>query len=92
MTNQPVFPSKFSSLVTISASAICLISTIVTHLIFAELRNLPGLNLMSLSVDTLIYQLIFISGVHPDTANNQKVLCKVNTLYLIIFLIKGKNS
>ncbi len=37
-------------------SMVCLAATLLTYLVFSELRNLPGLNLMALATCTLAYQ------------------------------------
>ena len=38
------------------SSTICLGITFITYLIFAELRNLPGVNMMSLTLSYLVSQ------------------------------------
>lgn len=53
-----------------------LAATLVTYSVFGELRNLPGLNLMALSLCLLAYQLIFETGVNERTAEN-RTACKV---------------
>jgi hypothetical protein len=68
----------FPSLVATSTSALCLVSTIGTYLTFAELRNLPGLNIMALSVDTLTYQLLFLFGVTEENVWEHPGFCEVS--------------
>lgn len=52
------------SMTVTSISALALILTLVTYLSFKELRNLPGLNMMSLSIDMLLYLLLMLFGVN----------------------------
>ena len=73
-------------MVSTSASTICLFLTITTYLIFEELRNLPGLNVMGLSFDTFAYQLIFLVGVNEEMAVNYPDWCKVSPHPTVIWI------
>ena len=66
----------YLSLVVTTVSSACLILTLMTYCLFDELRNLPGLNMMSLSFDTLSYQLLILFGVNDNTATKYPIMCK----------------
>ena len=46
------------------ASIIGLYLTIITHLVFSELRNLPGLNLLAMNTNMVLYQQLFLGTIH----------------------------
>ena len=46
------------------ASIIGLYLTIITHLVFSELRNLPGLNLLAMNTNMVLYQQLFLGNIH----------------------------
>ena len=46
------------------ASVIGLYLTIITHLVFSELRNLPGLNLLAMNTNMVLYQQLFLGTIH----------------------------
>ena len=65
------FYALLSSILMIS-SIIGLYLTILTHLLFSELRNLPGLNLLAMNTTMVLYQQLFIAGI----TNNHQTVCK----------------
>ena len=56
------------------ASVIGLYLTIITHLVFSELRNLPGLNLLAMNMSMVLYQQLFLAGISPK--NHHWSVCK----------------
>ena len=75
----------YLSLILTVLSIACLTVTLITYLIFAVLRNLPGLNLMALALTTLTYQITFLSGVNERTAVKE-IACTAIAIF-IHFLI-----
>ncbi|XP_028411918.1 latrophilin receptor-like protein A [Dendronephthya gigantea] len=77
----------YLSLVCLSLSLACLFLVIQTYLIFPELRNLPGKNLLSLSISLFLAQLLWLI---PDQRYSPK-LCHVaaivkHYLFLVSFV------
>ena len=79
------FITKRPSLISTAASTLCLALTIVTYFLFSELRNLPGLNIMALSIDTFTYQLIFLFWVNEETTVNHPAWCQVKNSNILVF-------
>ena len=52
----------YLSLVLLTASIVGLYLTILTHLVFSELRNLPGLNLLAMNACMVSYQQLFLAA------------------------------
>jgi hypothetical protein len=44
--------------------------TIVTYLLFAELRNLPGLIILNLTISKFVFQLTFMLGMRQSVYQN----------------------
>jgi hypothetical protein len=87
--DMPFLPASESTLavltsVLLMASIVGLYATILTHLIFSELRNLPGLNLLAMNVTMVTYQQIFVIGVHADTGFRA---CKSVAVCLHFFIL-----
>lgn len=56
-----LFAGDYLSFVLMTASIVGLYLTIITHLLFAELRNLPGLNLLAMNTSMVLYQQLFLA-------------------------------
>ena len=76
------FYALLSSILMIS-SIIGLYLTILTHLLFAELRNLPGLNLLAMNTTMVLYQQLFIAGI----TNNHPNVCKTIAIALHFLIL-----
>lgn len=84
LTGLPFMPTTGTlailSTVLLMASIIGLYVTIATHLIFPELRNLPGLNLLAMNCSMVMYQQIFLLGITPQNAELR--VCKAVAVIL----------
>ncbi|KAJ7371549.1 hypothetical protein OS493_024890 [Desmophyllum pertusum] len=67
----------------LSLSIISLVSVLVTYSLFKELRTLPGINLMNLSLAHLLSNLLFLGAVYVEA----KVVCTVIAILLHYFLL-----
>lgn len=76
------FYALLSSILMIS-SIIGLYLTILTHLLFVELRNLPGLNLLAMNTTMVLYQQLFIAGI----TNNHPNVCKTIAIALHFLIL-----
>lgn len=67
------------------ASMVSLVVLLITYLVFAELRNLPGKIIINLALSLLLYQSIFFSAVKND---NQE-LCLAIAVLLHFFVLSS---
>ena len=90
LPNSEGFYAVLSSVLLIS-SIVGLYLTIITHCLFSELRNLPGLNLLAMNTTMVLYQQLFVAGIAPSPSpdsspNSNLALCKgiAITLHFLI--------
>ena len=78
---------RYLTLVCLVLSVTCLFMVILTYLLFAELRNLPGKNLLSLSVSLFLVQLLWLIPDlwYPITVCYVMAIVK-HYLYLVSFV------
>ena len=82
-----LFIKTYLTLICLVLSIVCLFLVIQTYLIFPELRNLPGKNLLSLSISLFLVQLLWLI---PDVWFTS-ILCNVvavtrHYLFLVSFV------
>ena len=64
-----------------TASIFGLYLTIITHLVFSELHNLPGLNLLAMSTNMVLYQQLFLA---PAKSGNLCTAIAISLHFLIL--------
>ena len=77
----------YLTLVAFIISIINLSCVILTYVIFSELRNLPGKNILNLSTSLILAQILWLAAVgHPYTPTSCKVIAIVeHYLFLVSF-------
>ena len=73
--DEPVWPvglivESYLTLFLMSISIVCMSATILTYMLFSELRNLAGLAVMNLCLTTTAFQLCVMIGVFIDVHEN----------------------
>ena len=68
-------------------SMLSLVLLLITYLLFAELRNLPGKIIINLALSLLAYQAMFFSAVETPLANQEQ--CLVIAVLLHFFVLSS---
>ena len=66
-TNTTSYALRILTLIGFSVSSICLILLLITYGLFQELRTVPGMNLMNLSLSMLLSHLTWLIGTSHFT-------------------------
>ena len=77
-TNTTSYALRILTLIGLSVSIICLILLLITYGLFQELRAVPGMNLMNLSLSLLLSHLIWLIGTSYFTGTKT---CRVLAIF-----------
>ncbi|XP_041351174.1 uncharacterized protein LOC121370132 [Gigantopelta aegis] len=73
-TDSSTYTMKILTSVCLGISLICLLICFITHCLFAEMRTLPGINLMFLTFSLFVSQTLYLFGAG---ATDDRVVCTV---------------
>ena len=77
-TNTTSYPLRILTLIGFSVSIICLMLLLITYGLFQELRTVPGMNLMNLSLSMLLSHLVWLISTSHFTGTKT---CKVLAIF-----------
>jgi hypothetical protein len=81
-TNTTSYALRILTLIGFSVSIICLILLLITYGLFQELRAVPGMNLMNLSLSLLLSHLIWLIGTSHFTGTKTCTVLAIFEHYL----------